>query len=101
MERNQERDGVVYQFWRSATYGLIRRRSGLGWVAPPELWREGRWIVGSLPVKDAVTGLGEDTFARGESADVISIGEAEALATRDRIDLYAEGPPVDSSTGER
>ena len=61
-------------------------------MAHPEVWRKGRWVTGSAYVMDAITGMGEDAYSCGEYADEISVAEAEQVAARNGIDLYARNP---------
>ena len=49
---------LQFRFWFSDKYGLIRQRSRPGELFHPEVWRKGRWEVGSPYVMDAITGMG-------------------------------------------
>ena len=41
---------------------------------------------------DAITGMGEDPYSCGESADDWTVDQATQYATENGIDLYADNP---------
>lgn len=73
------------RFWISEKYGLIRQAGGVAGV--PEIWGPLGWQTGSPYVMDAITGLGEDLWSCGESADECDLATAEAFAKERGIDL--------------
>lgn len=82
---------VVFSFWYSDRYGLIRRRSWPGALLFPEVWRDGAWVKGTPYVMDAITGMGADPWSCGEMAFEQTREQAEAYAAEHGLDLYAEG----------
>jgi len=75
------------RYWVSDKYGLIRQRGAPGYLWHPETWRDGRWIVGSPYVMDAITGMGEDPYSCGEMAFELDQEKAEAYANENGIEL--------------
>ena len=80
-----------WKYWLSDKHGLIRAP---GMAVCPEVWREGRWVLGSPYVLDAITGMGEDFWSCGEWARDIDRAAAEAFAGEHGIDLDAPGHGV-------
>jgi hypothetical protein len=76
----------TYQFWLSEKHGLIRRSSG----HYPEVWQRGIWRKGHPYVVDAITGMGEDPYSCGESADSLDAQSAAAYGAINGIDLLAD-----------
>ncbi len=81
---------LQFRFWFSDKYGLIRQRSRPGELFHPEVWRKGRWEVGSPYVLDAITGMGEDPWSCGEFSDEWDEEKAAAYAKQEGIDLFAD-----------
>jgi hypothetical protein len=79
----------MYKFWISEMYGLIRQQITAGGMGHPEIWTDGCWHPGSPYVMDAITGLGEDLWSCGESADDCDQATAEEYADQHGIDLSA------------
>lgn len=88
---------MSFRFWHSDAYGLIRRRSTPAALFYPEIWRDGRWQVGSSYVMDAITGMGEDAFSSGDYADELSESQARTAAAESGIDLFADNPDAPHS----
>ncbi len=88
-------NGTMFRFWESEKYGLIRQRSDQSGSVSPEIWRGSQWVQGSPYVTDAITGMGEDPYSCGEWAEERGPRQAERLARRQAIDLYA--PPARQS----
>ena len=76
-----------FRYWISERYGLIRQHTTGEGMGHPEVWGDGRWQPGSAYVMDAITGLGEDLWSCGESADECDQAKAEQYARRHGIDL--------------
>ena len=67
---------MIYEFWESDKYGIIRQRGTETELNHPEVWRDGRWQIGSPYVMDAITGMGEDGYSCGEWAFELSLDAA-------------------------
>jgi hypothetical protein len=81
---------LKFRFWFSDRYGLIRQRSKPGALFHPEVWRRGRWEVGSPYVMEAITGMGGDSWSCGDMADEWDEENAAAWAKQAGIDLFAD-----------
>ena len=81
---------MTFTFWFSENRGLIRQRQEPGLLWHPEVWNGRRWVTGSAYVMDAITGMGEDGWSCGESADQWERHLAEGYAAEHGIDLYAD-----------
>lgn len=82
-----------FVFWHSDKYGVIRRRVVGTYSLHPEIWRNEKWVNGSVDVLDAVTGMGEDMYSCGETSDDLDEAQAQELARKLGVDLYAPGMP--------
>jgi hypothetical protein len=81
---------MTFRFWFSENRGLIRQRQAPGLSWHPEVWKGQRWVTGSSYVMDAITGMGEDGWSCGESAEHWDLSRAEHYAAEHGIDLYAD-----------
>jgi hypothetical protein len=78
-----------FRFWISDKFGLIRQNKGTGGGGFPEIWGATGWQEGSPYVMDAITGLGEDLWSCGESADECDSNFAKRYAEENGIKLCA------------
>ena len=84
-----------FRFWISDKHGLIRQRKGTRGGGFPEIWGATGWQEGSPYVMDAITGLGEDLWSCGESADECDLATADKYAKQNGIDLLSLASGVD------
>lgn len=70
---------------------IRQKQSDISWNNP-EVWVNGRWVIGSPYAMDAITGMGPDPWSCGEYAEELSIEQAEACAAANQIDLFGPGP---------
>lgn len=80
---------VQFRFWFSDSHGLIRQRSNMCLLQHPEVWRKGRWHVGSGHVADAIA---ENAHGSGGHADTWDEQQARGYAAEGAIDLFADNP---------
>jgi hypothetical protein len=83
---------VKVRFWLDDDYGIIRRRSAPGLLWHPELWHDGRWVVGSPYVMDAITGGSDDGWWSCPTAEPLGEAEAAEYAERHGVALFADNP---------
>jgi hypothetical protein len=83
---------VEVQFWLDDDHGIIRQRRAPGLLWHPELWRAGRWHVGSPYVLDAITGGSDDGWWGQPLAELLSASEADEYAATHGVELFSDNP---------
>lgn len=83
---------VEARFWLDDDYGIIRQRRAPGLLWHPELWRDGRWVVGSPYVVDAITGGSDDGWWGEPTAEPLEATAAVVYAAKLGVELLADNP---------
>jgi hypothetical protein len=83
---------VKLRFWLDDDYGIIRQRRAPGLLWHPQLWHDGRWVVGSPYVMDAITGGSDHGWWGCPSAEPLGAAEAAEYAARHGVELLADNP---------
>jgi len=92
MNDDKPKGEVRFEFWFRDGHRIMRRRVAAGLLEHPEVWNGWRWVRGSPYDLDAITGMGEDPWRRGECAERWDLNQAREYAAAHRIDLFTEDP---------